>query len=703
MKLRSKLIVSFICLVGILCFPFLVMVVTSQASRDHIDKMIHVNVKEVELSSHFNYAVQRVKSNLREMMLELLINPKEIEISRASKIVEEHIEKLQQIGAEWRAVVERDLSENIDHKDQANLGAVNLEKDELADVTHLLFLTERFIKATDEFMVLYNDKVATPSTLYEFFEEHVEPVSRTIQSKAFDLYEDALKESKREGDAFERELINAEKITILFVVISFVLSCIVAVIIAMRVTAPLKSLSDLTERISPENLGERLPVKGKDEFSILAQRFNAMLDVLKSNIEKREESERQVIEANNQLEKRVQERTATLKEAREEAERASAAKSEFLSSMSHELRTPLNAILGFAQLLNQSRRFPLVDKQKKSVDQIITGGKFLLALIDQLLELNKIEAGEMQIDLDCVRAEDVLVESLSFVSARARDEKIAIVDMTQSETLPYLRTDQTRLCQVLVNLLSNGIKYNKPGGEVRISTELLEGRLKIIVGDTGVGISEELQGKLFKPFERLGHESGQVEGTGIGLTIAKRIIESLGGCIDFESTKDKGSTFWVEVPLCDKLDDEGETCLPGVVEEDVVQSDTLPLHRKILYVEDNRENIKLMSAVIQEVEGCEFLVSMDGEEGVKIAEEQLPDLILMDICMPGMTGIEALKYLRENPRTKHIPVIAVSASAMPNDVKAGRDAGFNDYVTKPFDLADLLTKIYHFLDRVPAG
>lgn len=700
MKLRSKLIFSFICLVGILGFPFLVMIVTSQESRVHFDKMVHVNVKEVELSSNFNYVVQRIKSNLREMMLELLIDPQVAKLSRTSENVERDIESLQRIGAEWQAVVEMDLAEN--QKYQVSK-AINLEKEELVKVKDLWLLTEKFIKASNEFMGLYNDKVATPATLYEFFEKHVEPVSGIIQSTAFALHEDALNESKREGEAFERELVHAERITILFVGISFVLACVVAVIVAMRITSPLKDLSDFTARISPEKLDERLPVTGHDEFNMLARRCNAMLDLLKSNIEKREESERKVIEANNELEQRVRERTATLKEAREAAERASSAKSEFLSSMSHELRTPLNAILGFAQLLNQSRRFPLVDKQKKSVDQIIIGGKFLLSLIDQLLELNKIEAGEMQIDLERVHAKDVIIESLSFVSARARDEKVMIVDMTQAETLPYLKTDQTRLCQVLVNLLSNGIKYNKVGGEVRISTELQEDRLKIIVADTGNGISQELQDKLFQPFERLGQDGGQVEGTGIGLTIAKRIIESLGGCIGYQSTKDEGSTFWVEVPLCDQGCDKGEPPLSDAAIESVARLDLGPLHRKILYVEDNRENIKLMSAVIQEVEGCEFFVSMNGKEGVKIAQEQRPDLILMDICLPEMTGFEALKHLRENPKTKDIPVIAVSASAMPNDVQAGQEAGFDDYVTKPFELADLLTKIYHFLDRVPTA
>lgn len=389
-----------------------------------------------------------------------------------------------------------------------------------------------------------------------------------------------------------------------------------------------------------------------------------------------------------------------LSKAKTEAEQASMAKSEFLSSMSHELRTPMNSILGFAQILTLQANDPLSSKQRSCVDQILRGGTHLLELIDQVLELNKIEAGKFPLNIDHMPVRSILDESLGLVMARAEKEGVEIRDLSVESDLPFLWTDRTRLTQALLNLLSNAIKYNREGGTVTIRcTELPEKMLRISVADNGLGIPAERQEHLFKPFERLGRETGMIEGTGIGLTITKQIVELLGGQVGYESEEGKGSEFWVEIPISSKH--LGEQKQP-VADDNVVRLKD-PEHspgrvRTVLYIEDNPANMNLMEAVVGNIPNARLLTAYNAELGIEQAKLESPELILMDVNLPGMSGTEALKQLQNMQETKDIPVIAITAAAMSKDVEAGLKAGFKDYITKPINVPSLVQIIEAVLE-----
>ncbi len=391
-----------------------------------------------------------------------------------------------------------------------------------------------------------------------------------------------------------------------------------------------------------------------------------------------------------------------LRHTKQEAEVANQAKSEFLSSMSHELRTPMNAILGFTQMLQFNPKEPLTETQNSSVDIILQGGNHLLELINQVLELSKIEAGHLSLNVDHIPARDVIDESLNMIVARADMDGIAIIDQIGSTDLPVLWTDKTRLTQVLLNLFSNAVKYNRENGTVTLTCqELPDQILRISVADTGFGIPTEKQDDLFKPFERLGLEAGTIEGTGIGLTITKQIIELLGGHIGFESEVGKGSTFWIDVPMSEKQDNE-------TVHLEIAKS-TGKIFKKlgeegsqysILYVEDNPANMQLMEMIIGRIGNTRLLTARNAELGLDLAKSEHPDLILMDINLPGMNGIEALMQLQNMEETKNIPVIAITAAAIPKDVEAGVKAGFRDYITKPINVPEVIWTIEEILDSI---
>lgn len=377
------------------------------------------------------------------------------------------------------------------------------------------------------------------------------------------------------------------------------------------------------------------------------------------------------------------------KEVEADAKAANNAKSEFLSSMSHELRTPMNAILGFGQMLGFDPDEPLTENQKTYVHQIMKGGQHLLELIDQVLDLARIESGKMTLSLEGVALDEVCQECLNLIERPANDRNLVI--NSDLDTSIAIRADYTRFKQVLLNLLSNAVKYNRDGGQITLTyKDVPHNKIKVSVTDTGDGIADDLKEGLFEPFNRLGKEAGEIEGTGIGLTITKKLVEAMGGLVGFESTVGTGSTFWVEFP---KTEIEHSKSMVKNDTQKIDYQQDLPTGSLVLYVEDNPANLQLMETIFTRMDGLSLVSAPNAEIGLLMAEDRQPDLILMDINLPGMNGVEALGELRRNDKTKDIPVVAVTARAMRKDIEAGLAAGFRAYLTKPFNIQKLVETI----------
>lgn len=376
-----------------------------------------------------------------------------------------------------------------------------------------------------------------------------------------------------------------------------------------------------------------------------------------------------------------------LTEARALAEAASSAKSEFLSSMSHELRTPLNAILGFAQLLQRDKKSPLNERQKQMLEHVLKGGEHLLHLIDDILDLSRIEAGRVSVSLEPVKVAPVLDEVRATLGPLANRASISLF-MDDLDGAAEVMADRTRFAQVLINFGSNAIKYGKPGGQVRfLVSEQPPASLRITVQDDGIGIPLEHQDKIFQPFHRAGQETGPIDGTGIGLAISKRLAELMYGRVGFESQPGQGSSFWLELPL--HRTEAKSVTRPAVVRERVVPSPGFSA-RTIVYIEDNPSNVAFMREVVAELDHVELVCVPNAEVGIELVRERQPDVVIMDINLPGMNGYEATRRLQEWPETRDIPVIALSAAAMTSDRAKAASAGFRRYLTKPIDVADLL-------------
>ncbi|HVS31240.1 MAG TPA: PAS domain S-box protein [Thermoanaerobaculia bacterium] len=378
---------------------------------------------------------------------------------------------------------------------------------------------------------------------------------------------------------------------------------------------------------------------------------------------------------------------ATLMNAKALAEKANLAKSDFLSSMSHELRSPLNAILGFAQLL-ESDSPPPTPAQGESIIQILNAGWYLLELINEILDLAAIESGKLSMSLEPVLLNEVMSECQSMIEPVAQKRGIRM-SFPHGDAVYCVNADRTRIKQVLINLLSNAIKYNRPDGSVVVeySEKSASGRIRITVTDTGDGLSPEHVGQLFQPFNRLGQEVGGEEGTGIGLVVSRRLVELMDGAIGVESIVGKGSTFWVELTSTAPLTLLAPIDTAAAPEEPVAALDG---QRTLLYVEDNPANLQLVERLIGRRSDLRLLSAVDGNRGLELARAHRPDVILMDINLPGISGIDALKILRDDVKTSHIPVVALSANAMPRDIQRGLQAGFFRYLTKPIKVAEFL-------------
>jgi len=387
--------------------------------------------------------------------------------------------------------------------------------------------------------------------------------------------------------------------------------------------------------------------------------------------------------------KRAEERVLKAKEA---AELANRAKSDFLSSMSHELRTPLNAILGFAQLFDLDKS--LTPDQQTNVSEIKQAGEHLLQLVGDVLDLAKIEAGRMGFSLEPVAPIRLLKEVEMLIQAQAEFHNISVALESNDLEERTVIADAVRLKQILLNLVSNAVKYNRVGGSVVISCSLSESEtMRITVRDTGKGISDAMQKQMFQPFNRLGAEASTIVGSGVGLVITKQLVEQMKGSIGFKSVEDVGSSFWIEFPLykgqtIEQLVDQYSRIsseLGGEVPDLLVEE-----RKRILYVEDNPPNQRLMKQLLVRYPNLDLDITGEPLKGIYMARTTKPDLVIMDINLPGMDGFEALEVLKQDKSTQNIPVIALTANAMVHDIEKGNASAFDYYLTKPLDLKQLI-------------
>jgi PAS domain S-box-containing protein len=387
------------------------------------------------------------------------------------------------------------------------------------------------------------------------------------------------------------------------------------------------------------------------------------------------------------LDQVLQEKNVELESSKSIAEKANLAKSEFLSSMSHELRSPLNAILGFAQLMESESPLP-TPAQKESIAQILQAGWHLLKLIDEILDLAKVESRQVPLSKEPVSLAEVMLECQGMIEPQAQQRGIRTT-FPELDIPYFVLADRTRVKQVLINLLSNAIKYNKQGGTVEVCcSEGATGYIRVSIRDTGAGLDPEQIAQLFQAFNRLAQEGGGEEGTGIGLVVAKRLVELMGGVIGVESEVGVGSVFWFELLSVAEphiIVEGGKGA--SFAESQMSQGDQV---HTLLYIEDNPANLRLVEQIVARQPDIRLLTAVDGNKGIEIARTSQPTVILMDINLPGISGVQALKILREDPVTAHIPIVALSANAMPRDIKNGLEAGFFRYLTKPIKLNEFM-------------
>ena len=403
------------------------------------------------------------------------------------------------------------------------------------------------------------------------------------------------------------------------------------------------------------------------------------------------------------FEQSLQETNVELKSAKAAAEKANLAKSDFLSSMSHELRTPLNAILGFAQLMELPSAAPTAG-QKKNITKILQSGWHLLSLINEILDLAVIESGNVSLSMEPVSLGEILSECRVMLDSEAHKRRVSLT-FPRFDQPVFVKADRIRLKQVVINLLSNAIKYNKENGSVEVAcTTDGQGPIRLSFRDTGAGLSEEKLAHLYQPFNRLGKEEGAEVGTGIGLVVTKRLVELMGGALGVESTVGVGSLFWTDLKPADapRLAPAND----GAPVPDRAPVPPVTRRSTLLYVEDNEANMSLVEQLIALRSDLTLLTAVNGSLGVEVARRAKPTVILMDIHLPGISGIDAMKILRQDPATAHIPIVALSANAMPHDIKAGIAAGFFRYLTKPIKVDEFMATLDAALDsaeKAPAA
>ena len=511
---------------------------------------------------------------------------------------------------------------------------------------------------------------------------------------------------------------------LLIALVVMTLAMLVAYLLTRRlgriITAPILAITEIArEVVATRDYSRRAPRTSEDEAAELVDSFNAMLTEIEQRTgalensnraiareaEQRASAQHEVMRLNEQLEARVHERTlalelsnAELGLAIEAARKADQAKSAFLSAMSHELRTPLNAILGFAQILTSATLPSTLEQKREFAGHILKSGRHLLTLINEILDLAKVESGTVTLSIEPVGLDDILPECRDMIAPMASQRGIRMLFPHACELV--VRADRTRLKQVLLNLLSNAVKYNREGGVVLFECEIVAAAtVRLSVRDTGQGLRPEQLAALFQPFNRLGQENGAEEGTGIGLVVTRRMVELMGGQMGVSSSVGVGTVFWIELQLTAPLAliapaaktvqpaPPASLCAPGA-------------GHLLLYVEDNPANLKLVEEIVGFRPDLRLLSALDGHLGITLAKAHLPDIILMDLNLPCVSGADAMAELRKDPRTAAIPVIALTANAMPRDVERGLANGFFRYLTKPINIDEFTEAIDSTLSTI---
>ena len=462
------------------------------------------------------------------------------------------------------------------------------------------------------------------------------------------------------------------------VFVAIALTVLLGLFILLWITRPVGRLGAAAQRLGDGDFSTRVPETGAGGLKELARSLNSMAASLEAN--------------RKSLDKKRRE----LALARAETERANMAKNEFLSRMSHELRTPLNAILGFAQLLELD---DLDARQRDNVAHIVSCGRHLLDLINEVLEISRIETGSMSPVIEPVNAAGIVQEAIDLVSPLAAQRGIALASRVDQHSGLWIAADQQRLKQILLNLLANAVKYNRDGGSVTVSLKQISARARIEVTDTGLGIPQDQLPKLFVPFERLGAEATGVEGTGLGLALALRLAEAMGGTLGVQSQPWIGSTFHVDLPLAEPPAAGGPQTLPSRLT--TVGPTLAPTgdKRRVLYIEDDAANAHLMAQLFNEEPRLDLMTTMYGKLGLELARQHVPDLVLLDAHLPDLEGTEVLRRLRADELTRDIPVIAVSADATGEQRARMLAIGAADYLTKPITLNVVLGAIWDVLER----
>jgi signal transduction histidine kinase len=446
---------------------------------------------------------------------------------------------------------------------------------------------------------------------------------------------------------------------------------------------------------------ERL--KGGATDYVLKHRLEKLPSAVRRALREAEDRrEREMAEAalrtlNAELEARVSERTEALTRAnlalvraRLDAERANLAKSEFLSRMSHDLRTPLNAIIGFAQVLEMEG---LQAEQRESVAHILRGGRHLLELINEVLDIARIEAGRLSLSPEPVEVDLIVQGAVELVQPLAAQRSLTVeVDVPRGTCV---LADRLRLNQVLFNLLSNAVKYNREGGRIRVVSTRQDGRATISVEDTGAGIPEDKLKLLFTPFERLGAEQSGVEGTGLGLALVKGLVEAMSGSMGVESVVDRGSRFTVNLPATEPV--------KATHDETPATPRTQALAGTVLYIEDNTSNVRLMQVLMSKRPGITLLHAATGDAGLALLKERRPDLVLLDLHLPRVSGEEVLRRIWEDPATRSTPVVVLTADATPAQMRRLLASGATAYLTKPVDIRDVFALLDRILDPHGSG